>query len=128
MITYFYPIRNIYPIPIIFDQTIINCLIKQLLYHESRHFWQAEHDFNKGEKIIWFKNPFSCHGQNHEEEDANDFAIRMAKGKKEKAVFMMMKYSQDKLTSELPKVFMKKEDINEIEKEIKKYRRMYRNV
>lgn len=76
---------------------ISKTVIKHLLLHECRHIWQAESGFHIGKEML-FADLRSCldgHGEKIQEIDANEWALSMAKNKKENAVFYAQKVSQE---------------------------------
>lgn len=70
-------------------------LIAQLLYHESRHIWQAEKDFYIGQHYNPIHFSLEGHGEKPQEKDANAFAYSMAKTNREKVLATMQTKMQE---------------------------------
>lgn len=78
------------------SRDVCKIFISQLLYHESRHIWQAQENFYLGKVQNHMNFSFNKgHGEAPEEKDANEFAITMAKTQKEKTIANLQKRMQE---------------------------------
>lgn len=74
----------------VINYDVTNDLIKCLLYHECRHIWQAEHQMYAGCQIKQVKTELQ-----KKEQDANGFAVAMAKTKRQQVISTLLKAYQE---------------------------------
>lgn len=80
------------------SKSLTTLVIKQLLYHECRHIWQAQGNFYVGtERSMFDLVSFNGYGSAPEELDANKFAYSMAKSKKERVLSLLQKKKQEEI-------------------------------
>lgn len=80
----------------LFCRNLNDMIISQLLYHESRHIWQAQGNFYVGRHHGMMNfNIGKGYGETPEELDANEYACNMAKDNKEKVLAELLKKHQE---------------------------------